>query len=90
MVFEHEVGVVGPDRSAQLEGDRPWSLTVTGNEVQLGGDHPSDVVEGRRRVSKYADRADVHVSYAVLQVEELGIEHAHSLHRAPPSPVGDG
>jgi len=40
MVFEGEVGIVGPCRSAELVGDRPHSLAITGIRVQLGGGHP--------------------------------------------------
>ena len=84
VVVEVEVGIVDPDRSAQLEGNRPHPLAVAGDEVQLGGDHRCDFVERRGRVGKHADGPDVHMGDPVLQVEELGVERAHSLHRPPP------
>jgi len=87
MVGEVEVGIVDPERSAQLQWHRTHSLPVTGDEVQLGGDHPRDLVERRGRVGKQACRADVHMRDPVLQVEELGVERIHSLHRSPPASV---
>ena len=88
VVREVEMGIIDPDRSAQLERHRTHSLAVAGDEVQLGGDHPRDVVEGRRRVGKHAHPADVHVADPVLQVEELGVERIHPLHRSPPPSMG--
>ena len=85
VVREVEMGIVDPDRSAQLERHRTHSLAVAGDQVELGGDHPRDVVERRRRVGEHAYRADVHMADPVLQVEELGVERIHSLHRSPPT-----
>ncbi len=84
VVGEVEVRIVYPDRSTQLEGNRPHPLAVAGDHVELGGDHRGDFVERRRWVAKDADGPDVHMRDPVLQVEELGIERAHSLHRCPP------
>ena len=87
VVVEVEVGIVDPDRSTQLEGNRPHPLAVAGDQMELGGDHRCDFVERRRRVCKHADRPDMHMGDPVLQVEELGVEHAHSLHRSPPQVI---
>ena len=88
MVGEVEVRIVDPDRSAQLQRHRTHSLAVAGDKVQLGRDHAREVVERRGRVGKQAYPADMHVADPVLQVEELGIERIHSLHRLPPASVG--
>jgi hypothetical protein len=81
VIFEVEVGIIDPDRSSQLEGDRAHALAVAGDHVQLRADHRRDLVERRRRVTEDANDPDVHMPDPVLQVEELGVERAHSLHR---------
>ena len=72
--------IVDPHRAAQLQGHEPHALPVAGDVVQLPGDQTLDAVGARRRTLEHGDAGDVQVRDSVLQVEELRIEHAQSIH----------
>ncbi len=80
VVREVEVRVVLPHRSAEREGSEPHALPVAGDEVELGGEQPPELVHGRGRALEHRDAGDVHVRDPVLHVQELGIEGAQPLH----------
>ena len=95
VVLDVEVGIVHPDRPAELEGDEAHLLAVARHQVELGLDHVDHV--GERRLGPLEDRhrGDVHVGDVVLDVQERGVQgaqpvraHAASLSCPPPAVRG--
>ena len=80
VVVEVEVGVVDPHRASELERDRRDPLPVARDAVQLRRQQLAQLSRGRLRPFEDREPRDVHVGDPVLEVEELGIEHAETLH----------
>ena len=84
VVLDVEVGVVGPDRPAQIEGHAAHHLAVARDQRQLGVDHGQHVGEQGRGTFEDGHRGNVHVADVVLEVEERRIQRtqpviAHSV-----------
>jgi hypothetical protein len=81
VVAEVEVGIVDPHWPADLPGDEAHLLPVPREERELGGHQVDELLVGRWRPLENRARRDVHVSDAVLDVEEDAVERAQTVHR---------
>src|SRR4051794_20131385 len=75
--------VVHPHRPAEVQGDETDLLAIARNQRQLAFDGVSRLVPRGRGPLHYSDRADVHVTDCVLDVQERGVLRAQRLHVVP-------
>src|SRR5580704_16272838 len=93
VVVDVEVGIVDPDRPAQVEWYEPDDLPVARNQGELLTDHLHDVCEIGRWSLEDRHRCDVHVADIVLEMQERGVQGAKPVnaHRyLPPPTIGFG
>ena len=92
VVFEVEVGIVDPQRSAAASGRECELLAVAGQQMQTPAHVVEHVGERRRWPLEQQHAADVHVRARALLVQEAGVRRCQPIqvllrHRAnPPMP----
>ena len=76
VVFEVQVGIVDPDGAALAEGNEAQLLPESWHQVEPRGEVVAKLLVLGSRALEQSGRGDVHVSRAVLQVKEGGIQSA--------------
>ena len=89
VVLESEVGIVDPDRPAQLQRDEAHHLSVPRHRRELGRDRRRNARVFRRGSLEDRARRDVHVRGAVLDEEEEGVQRAQAFHVRSPFRRGE-